>query len=114
MTLRAFFLTTALGLAALTAQAQGRPDPKQMAQRQTEWMKTNLNLDAKQLARVDSLNQAYATQSGELLASGFSDDTRNQLRTLNEEKEKHLKPMLSAEQWKTYKARKGEMRRRPN
>lgn len=114
MVLRSFFLTAFLGLAVLTAQAQGRPEPKEMAQRQTDWMKTNLNLDARQLARVDSLNQVYATKTSELVANGFTDETREKMRALTQEKETHLKPMLTADQWKIYDERKAEMRRRPN
>ncbi len=89
---------------------QGPPDPKRMATRQNEWMKTTLSLDSTQTKAVEKLNQKYAEKSADLFAGGFSPEVREQMQALNTDKEVELKKLLTPEQWKTYEAKKGEMR----
>ncbi len=88
-----------------------------MANQQTEWMKNNLSLSKDQVKAVRKLNNTYAekqkTETQGLLPAGGaapSDATRQQIREvmsmLNEEKEEELKPILTPEQWTTYRAKR--------
>ncbi|MBO9638006.1 hypothetical protein [Siphonobacter aquaeclarae] len=93
------------------AFAQG-PDPKAMATRQTEWMKTTLQLTPEQTPKVEALNSKYAEKMAELFANR-GDNFREQMQSLNGDKEKELQKILTEAQWKTYEEKKGELRRRP-
>ncbi|MCY7349784.1 MAG: hypothetical protein LH606_03840 [Cytophagaceae bacterium] len=108
------FLITALLLVSTLSFAQGYtpPDPVGMAGKQTQWLKKTLTLDASQETKVTDLNLKYAKKTAELRASAGDDRAgmREKMQTLNLDKEKELQPLLNEEQWKTYEAKKANMR----
>lgn len=92
------------------------PSAADIANRQTEWMKTNLSLTKEQLKQVKKLNNTYATKQQtetRTLLTGDgppSEATKQQIREvtmmINEEKEDQLKPILTPEQWTLYQTKR--------
>jgi Spy/CpxP family protein refolding chaperone len=103
---------------AQSPQGGQRLSPEEMAARNTEWMTKELNLTAEQKTSVDSINLLYAKAQQILFQSfeGERDKIREAMTALNEEKEKALTEILTAEQLKAYKdkasQRMNERRRR--
>lgn len=93
----------------------------ELANKETKWLKENLALDKDQAKSVKKLNNEYADMQQDAIKdivgpSGKpGPDTRKQIQDmmlmLNEEKEDRLKEILTADQWKTYQAKKGDMQR---
>lgn len=111
--------------AAFVAQAQpggqGRNfSPEDMAKRQTEQMGEYIKMDKALTTKVNDLNLKYAKKSQELRAGGnfmdMSDSQREKMRAQmtaqQEEKDKEMKKILSADQWKQYEKYREEARQR--
>lgn len=92
-----------------------------IANKETKWLKENLDLDKDQAKAVKNLNNEYASQQQDAIKdivgpSGKpGPDTRKQIQDmmlmLNEEKEDRLKTILTPEQWTTYQSKKNEMQK---
>ena len=92
-----------------------------IAQKETKWLKENLELTKDQQKSVKNLNNEYASQQQDAIKdivgpSGKpGPDTRRQIQDmmlmLNEEKEDKLKTILTPEQWTQYQSRKDEMQK---
>jgi parvulin-like peptidyl-prolyl isomerase len=111
--------------AAFIAEAQqggqGRNmSPEDMAKRQTEQMGEYIKMDKAITTKVQDLNLKYAKKSQELRAGGnfmdMSDSQREKMRAQmtaqQEEKDKEMKKILSADQWKQYEKYREESRQR--
>ena len=87
--------------------------PEQMAQKQTEMMKTRLQLNATQEKKVYDLNLKYCKEN-EILMQQMK-ELKKKMNDLNQNKEKDLKGVLTPEQTAAYDTwkqdRKKEMRR---
>jgi hypothetical protein len=91
--------------------SQTKHTPEQKAEKMTEWMKTNLGLTDEQLPKVQALNLEYAKMNAELKAAATSqDDKMTQMKKHQEEKDAKLKTILTADQYKTYEAKKADMK----
>ncbi|MDR1407971.1 MAG: hypothetical protein LBJ23_08000 [Tannerella sp.] len=111
-------ITTLLISVALQAQDRQSNGPRftaeEMAQRQTEWMTSELKLTSAQTAPVDSINRLFA-QAQQILfqsADGDREKIREALTALNQEKEKALSAVLTGEQLDEYKKKSAEMMNR--
>ena len=92
-----------------------------IAQKETKWLKENLDLSKDQQKAVKNLNNEYASQQQDAIkdivgSSGKpGPDTRKQIQDmmlmLNEEKEDKLKTILTPEQWTTYQSKKDDMQK---
>lgn len=112
------FVFAALLIAPAIASAQGADEirnsnPEERAEMQTEWMKETLSLDSGAAAAVHEINLKYAKKNQTAMESSGS--RRNKLRSLKKlssEKDAELEKVLSAEQFRTYKKKKDEMKDR--
>lgn len=79
-------------------------EPKEMAARQTEQMKKELNLTDEQLPKVEELNLKYAEKMKEARdqANGDRDAMRSTMRSMMAEKDKELKNILTEDQWTAF------------
>lgn len=89
----------------IEANAQHKPDPEKAAGKQTEWMKTELSLSDEQTAKVETINLNYSKKKKEL-----REQMRQQMKSLEQEKQKELSDVLTKEQLEKYETRKAEMK----
>lgn len=93
-----------------------------MAQKETKWLKENLELTKEQAKSVRQLNNEYASQQQDaikdILGTGGgrpSPEAIKQVKDVmlmfNEEKEEKLKPILTPEQWALYQSKKEAMQK---
>jgi hypothetical protein len=97
----------------LTAFAHGdKLTPQEKAAKKTAWMKANLGLSDEQVKQVEPLNLAYAQKNYDLKNNqALSKEEREmQMKKNDDEKDAKLKAIFSAEQFKTYEAKKMEMK----
>ena len=108
-------LVTSLAFAQRPEGGQGNRNLSvgERAKLETEWMKTELKLTAKQIAPVDSINLIYAKDWAALreAANGDREKMREAMTNLLAKREKALTPVLTKEQMVLYKKRMSE---RPN
>ena len=85
---------------------------EEKAAKMTAWMKTNLGLSADQLKQVEPLNLEYAQKNYALKGNeGITKEEKTtQMKKNQEEKDGKLKAILTAEQFKTYEAKKMDMK----
>jgi hypothetical protein len=88
------------------ANAQDKEhNPESKAKKQTEWMKTELSLTEDQSTKVEGINLSYANKK-----KALKENMRNQMKSLEEEKQKELAAVLSKEQMAKLDAKKVEMK----
>jgi hypothetical protein len=109
-----YSLTTLFSLLLVYSNAQnGRslPPPEDRAKKITEWMKTNLQLSDAQVAQVEPINLKYANKAQEL--QGSTSPKKQKLLVLKDietAKDEELKKVLTPDQFKTYSAKKEELK----
>jgi Spy/CpxP family protein refolding chaperone len=84
---------------------QGGMTPEMMAQRETDWMKTELALTSDQITKVDAINLKFAKEQATAFQGGPGGDPsamQKQMADLNARKRAELEPVLTAEQLKKY------------
>lgn len=97
----------------LQGQKKTPPTPEERASKLTEWMKTNLQLNDSQVAQVKDINLKYANKMQELY-DNTTLTRRQKLQVLTDNdqaKDKELKNVLTEEQFKTYQAKKDEVKK---
>jgi Spy/CpxP family protein refolding chaperone len=108
-----------LGIAALLvcmftlakAQEAQMPSAEARASKMTEWMKSNLNLTADQVGKVQDLNMKYAVKMDSLKNSNMDKQNRfDVMKSEGEAKDAEMKSILTADQYKTYQEKKQEMK----
>jgi hypothetical protein len=89
-----------------------KPNPEEMAKKQTEWMTKNLNLTDDQVTKVSEINLKYAEKINEMVMQPDNDreSMDSNIKGIETSKDEELQPLLSEAQWKTYQDRKNEMR----
>jgi hypothetical protein len=111
---QSFFLFASfifLSVYALGQSNRSVPPPAERAKKQTEWMRTHLNLTDAQAAQAESINLNYANKTEQLRIN--AQDKRQKLKTLKsyaKAKDDELKKVFTAEQYKTYQAKKEELK----
>jgi hypothetical protein len=112
---KAILVFASLFLMAQSNYAQdikGLPASERAA-RQTEWMKTNLNLSGDQLSRVSDINMRYANKMDEIVHSTKGKpEKKSEARNLSEQKDGELKGIFSESQYSAYRAKKQEIKER--
>ncbi|MBN2480775.1 MAG: hypothetical protein JXB19_03475, partial [Bacteroidales bacterium] len=76
-----------------------------MAQRETEWMTTELKLSQDQITKVSAINVKYAQKMMEQFQGGPGGDReamQAQMAQINAQKRSEFESLLSAEQLKKY------------
>jgi hypothetical protein len=85
--------------------------PEQRAGFQTSMMKSKLNLDSDQAAKVQAINLKYAQKFEPIIKSGDSRFSRlRQARALQKAKDAELKTVFTAGQYKQYQDFEAEMK----
>ena len=104
-------------LTSMVANAQNNqkdiPSASERAARLTDWMKTNLQLTDDQLPKVQDINMKYANKMEDLKNSAAA--KRQKLLTLKENdaaKDAELKQVFTDSQYKTYMAKKDELKKK--
>ena len=95
------------------AQEGQMPSPEARASKMTEWMKTNLNLTADQVSKVQDLNLKYAVKMDSLKNGSQGQDKQNiydEMKSEGEAKDAEMKSILTADQYKNYQEKKQEMK----
>ncbi len=93
-------------------QGQGGPTPEDRAKRQTEMMKTQLNLTAAQEPKVADINLKYAKRIGDARNIADTAVQRKTMKNFQTQKEKDLKGILTDTQFKEYLKMVEEMKNR--
>lgn len=82
-----------------------QPTPESMAQRETEWMTTELGLSDDQVSKVDAINVKYAEKMMEQFQGGPGGDReamQEMMAEINAQKRTEFEEILSAEQLLKY------------
>jgi len=89
-----------------TTSIKQMPTAEEMAQRNTEWMKTELSLTAEQLTTVSTINLKYANKMKEIFesANGDFEGMRPKMESLQSDKRTEFAKILTAEQLTKYDA----------
>jgi hypothetical protein len=97
----------------ICAQQKTAATPEERANKVTEWMKTNLQLNDGQVSQVRDINLKYANKT-----QGLKDNTtltrgqKSQVLSDNDKaKDKELKSVFTDDQYKTYQAKKNEIKK---
>ena len=107
---RGFLLATLLALFT-TASAQ-KMTAEEQANKMTDWMKTNLKLTDDQVAKVQAINLKYANKMHEAKNSTQSkDEKKSSMKAESAAKDSEMKGVLTADQYKSYMAKKEEMKK---
>ncbi len=93
-------------------QGQGGPTPEDRAKRQTDMMKTQLNLTAAQEPKVADINLKYAKKMGDARDIADTAVQHKTMKNLQSLKEKDLKVVLTDTQFKEYLKLVEEMKNR--
>lgn len=91
----------------------GPPSPEEMAGWETGQMKSELNLSADQLTKVEAINLKYAKKMGEMFQQGPPsdfDEMMKKMEAIQQEKRTELAKVLNADQLKKYDAMMAERR----
>ena len=86
--------------------------PAERADKLTEWMKTNLQLNDDQVAQVQKINLNYANKTQGLQTQSMS--RKEKMQTLKENdkaKDAELKNVFTTDQYNAYQAKKEEIRK---
>jgi hypothetical protein len=77
-----------------------------------DWMKTNLQLTNEQIPKVEEVNLKYAKRLEALQAKTIPRRQKlDILKADDKDKEKELKQILTVDQFKTYQAKKNEIKK---
>lgn len=107
------FLFLLLGLAT---QAQSMDDfkqstPEQRAKAQTEYLKTNLQLDDQQTQKIAEINLKYAQKMEPVIkGSGGKLSKMKTAKNINAQKEAEYKQVFTSDQYKKYAELKDDMK----
>ena len=100
-----------LWLSPALAQERQQKSPEQRAAKITEWMKTNLKLSEDQVTKVGEINNRYAMKVDDIRKSTpDKKQKKSSIKALDKDKDGELKAVLSDDQFKSYLAKKEEMK----
>lgn len=107
------FLPLLLIFASLRAQDKASmPTPEERATKMTDWMKSTLQLNDTQLSQVQAINLKYANKRQDMMNNSQSKkDKMDAWKADETAKDAELKGVLTDDQYKTYLAKKDEMKK---
>jgi LAS superfamily LD-carboxypeptidase LdcB len=106
-----FFLT--LSAFAQQPERKDRPmfSPEEMAKRQTQMMKDSLQLDEKQVAKIEAINAEYAKKMQKVREREITDmEKRQEIQILRTDQDYELKKVLNKDQAKRFQKMQEAMR----
>jgi len=107
-----FLLTGLLFLVNVTYAQKKTSTPAERADKLTEWMKTNLQLNDDQATQVQNINLKYANKTQGLQTQTMSRKEKMQILKDNDKaKDVELKNVFTTEQYNTYQVKKDEVRK---
>ncbi len=93
----------------LNAQQKEKPSPQKVAERQTNWMAKEINLDENQKVKVGAINLNYATRIADVRTNETNKKLKNQkVKELNNARMEELKSVLTTEQYNILVAKLAE------
>src|SRR5262245_52236349 len=96
----------------LCAQKKTSSTPEERANKLTEWMKTNLQLNDDQATQVQNINLKYANKTQGLQSQSMSRKEKLQAVKENDKaKDAELKNVLTTDQFNSYQEKKEEVRK---
>jgi hypothetical protein len=105
-------LLAGLLIMAVPAQAMGQETAEKVANRQTDIMRTELNLNADQTRKVSEINLAEARNFQEMFgkykASGDKKGFIREALEINGARERQLQKVLTPQQWRMRQAKRSE------
>ena len=107
-----FLMTGLLFLVNITYAQKKTSTPSERADKLTEWMKTNLQLNDDQVTQVQNINLKYANKTQGLQTQSMS--RKEKMQTLKENdkaKDAELKNVFTTDQYNAYQAKKDEIRK---
>jgi hypothetical protein len=107
-----FLLTGLLFLVNVSYAQKKTSAPEERADKLTEWMKTNLQLNDDQVTQVQNINLKYANKTQGLQTQSMS--RKEKMQTLKENdkaKDAELKNVFTTDQYNAYQAKKDEIRK---
>lgn len=113
--LLSFSVLFALSMTLMGQPGGGMPTAEEMAKRETEQMKSTLNLTGDQLTKVEPINLKYAQKRSELFQNGPGGDfeqIRQKMQENQKQQRAELEKVLTADQLKKYDAMIEERRQR--
>jgi len=94
----------------LVAMAQEVPPPEERARKLTERLTTILNLTADQVPKVEEINLAAARRhEAQRNEGGRALQKRRRAKAVEKERDRELRRVLTAAQWRTYESKKEEL-----
>jgi hypothetical protein len=105
MVLATFLLFQNISAQVQTAMATS---PEAMAQQQTKYEASALNLDSKQAKDLGEINLLYAQQMMELRKKAANENTKNEVEALKRSHSNKIRSLLSSDKYKQYLALKKE------
>lgn len=97
---------------SIHAQQKKMATPQERADKLTQWMKTNLQLNDNQALQVQGINIKYANKMDQLQKSSLSKQEKFQtLKADDAAKDKELKMVMTEQQFNTYLAKKDEVKK---
>ncbi|AZB26180.1 hypothetical protein [Chryseobacterium bernardetii] len=114
-TIKKMLLFTAVILCSpfiVSAQSKSlkQTTPEQRAKMQTEWMRTKLALNTKQVEQVYALNLQYAQKNDPIIQSNEGRLSKfKKMKALQNEKSNAMSQILDAGQYKKYQEAKDQM-----
>lgn len=114
-TIKKILLFTAVILCSpfiVSAQSKSlkQTTPEQRAKMQTEWMRTKLALNTKQVEQVYALNLQYAQKNDPIIQSNEGRLSKfKKMKALQNEKSNAMSQILDAGQYKKYQEAKDQM-----
>jgi hypothetical protein len=108
------FLAAVLFLLSMQLLAQNKiPSAADRSASLTDWMKTNLKLTDDQVPKVQDINVKYANMVDALRSSSQGKKQKmTTLKNYDASKDKELKEVLTDDQFKTYLAKKDEVKKK--
>src|SRR5882672_2392213 len=107
-------LMSALLLLFINAHSQDKmkANPEDVAKKETEWMKTNLKLTDDQTSQAQAINLKYCNKMHDMQGGSLTKQQKMEaIKTDQQAKDAEMKNVLSADQYKSYEAKKTEMKK---
>jgi len=87
--------------------------PEERADFETNWMQEFLNLSDEQTEKIREINLKHAKEQQQVFKlEGPREEKKSKYSALHEQKQNELKKVLSEEQFKKYRSKKKEMKKR--
>jgi hypothetical protein len=107
------FIPLLLIFASTYSQEKAAMSAADRAAKMTDWMKSTLQLTDSQLSQVQAINEKYANKKDDLMKNTTQSkkDKMDAMKADESARDEELKGVLTPDQFKTYQAKKDEMKK---